>query len=147
MCGHLPDTVADMCIDFVEQYGDEIFDMLVKEMAPKEVCSEIGLCAAVHNKLKVLRQEELQMEHVGFPKSCTVCETIVEYLDKLLEDDTIEESIDQLVEKACKIIPSNAQAKVINNTASLILRYLPSHFCSAKVLWTPTVLIFYISWE
>jgi len=111
VCGHLPDTVADMCIDFVEQYGDEIFDMLVKEMAPKEVCSEMGLCAAVSNKLKVLGQEELQMEHIGFPKTCTVCETIVEYLDKLLEDDTIEESIDQIVEKACKIIPSNAQAK------------------------------------
>ena len=63
------------------------------------------------------------MEHVGYTKTWTVCETIVEYLDKLLEDDTIEEINSQIVEKACKIIPSNAQTKVIDNSTSLIIWY------------------------
>jgi len=112
VCGHLPDTVADMCIDFVEMYGDEIFDMLVQQLAPKMVCKQMGLCAAVQVRpeMKLLGNEEARRE-LGLPSSCSICKVVIEYLDKLLEDETIEDSIDHIIEKACRFIPTNAQAK------------------------------------
>ncbi len=92
-----------MCVDFVEEYGDEIFNQLVQEMAPKRVCAELGLCSA-----KVAPKAIL----VGGTGTCSICENVIEYLDKLLEDDAIEESIDHMVEKACKYIPAGARDTV-----------------------------------
>ena len=102
-----------MCIDFVEMYGDEIFDMLVQQLAPKTVCKQMGLCAAVQVRpeIKLLGNEEARRE-LGLPSSCSICKVVIEYLDKLLEDETIEDSIDHIIEKACRFIPTNAQAKV-----------------------------------
>lgn len=117
-----------MCIDFVEQYGDEIFEMLTSEIAPKAVCLQMGLCTPVDKSPKLLghknehespkllghrnehEQNSLQMK---LPSKCEICEIVIEYLDKLLEDDTIEESIDHIIEKACVVIPRGAQDKVL----------------------------------
>ena len=143
LCSHLPSTVADMCIDFVETYGDEIFDMMVQQVSPKEVCTELGLCSAAMDR-KAIRTEAAQRRpllgrrgekpvtaesdrallgrrgekpdtELGRPLMpvCEICTVVVEYLDKLLQDDQVEDSIDHIVEKACKIIPFNARQKVL----------------------------------
>ena len=124
VCAHLPETVADMCIDFVEQYGDNIFQMLISEVAPKAVCTQLGLCLpfdsvdhdvvpAPAGRLLGHKNEHLdEKDLVGMPGKCEICETVVEYLDKLLMDDTIEESIDHMVERACVVIPHGVRDKV-----------------------------------
>lgn len=103
-----------MCIDFVEQYGDEIFELLTSQIAPKAVCTQLGLCTPLDKSPRLLghRNEQKPLEF-KLPSKCEICETVVEYLDKLLADDTIEESIDRIIEKACVVIPRGAQDRVI----------------------------------
>lgn len=104
-----------MCIDFVEQYGDDIFDLLTSEIAPKAVCTQLGLCSPLEKKPKLLGHQDEQEKSVALtlPSKCEICEIVIEYLDKLLADDTIEESIDHIIERACVVIPRGAQDKVI----------------------------------
>jgi saposin len=116
LCAHLPSTVADMCIDFVEQYGDELFELLTSEIAPKAVCTQMGLCWGVDKSHKLLghkNEKETALEVTGWklPSKCEICEIVIEYLDKLLSDDTIEASIDHIIEKACTVVPRGAQDK------------------------------------
>jgi len=47
MCSYLPSKMSDKCEDFVEQYGDQIIDLIIHaELDPQLVCAEIGLCLA-----------------------------------------------------------------------------------------------------
>ena len=121
LCAHLPDTVADMCIDFVEQYGDEIFELVMSQVAPKAICSQLGLCSPVSSRKLGHKGEHAEAAHLLGRKNehlelswnkCDICETVVEYLDKLLMDDTIEESIDHIIERACVIVPHGVKDKV-----------------------------------
>lgn len=36
---------------------------------------------------------------------CSVCTTVVDYLDKLLEEDDVDHEITRLVEKVCTVVP------------------------------------------
>lgn len=104
-----------MCIDFVEQYGDELFELLTSEIAPKAVCTQLALCTPLDKSPKLLgHKNEKESVELSLPSKCEICEIVVEYLDKLLSDDTIEESIDHIIEKACTIIPRGAQDRVLN---------------------------------
>lgn len=47
VCSYLPESVADQCEEFVDNYGDEIIKLLTEtELSPKEVCSALTLCMA-----------------------------------------------------------------------------------------------------
>lgn len=47
VCAHLPSTLMNDCIDFVDLYGDSIIDILVdQELEPKLVCQKLKLCKA-----------------------------------------------------------------------------------------------------
>lgn len=116
LCAHLPETVADMCIDFVEEYGDEIFKLITGQIAPKAVCIQLGVCLpedAPTQKLLGHKFEHSSNVDLNMPSKCEICEVVVEYLDKLLQDDTIESSIDHVIEKACTVIPHGAKDRVI----------------------------------
>ena len=44
-CSYMPETVADKCIDFVQEYGDEVIDLIIRaEANPELVCSLMTLC-------------------------------------------------------------------------------------------------------
>lgn len=119
-----------MCIDFVEQYGDEIFKLITGQIAPKAVCIQLGICIPDETTQKLLghpfeepkkllghKFEHASNVDLSMPSKCEICETVVEYLDKLLQDDTIEESIDHVIEKACVVIPHGARDRVTNHSA------------------------------
>ena len=45
ICKRLPDeTLTEKCEDFVKQYEKEFIKFLLTEMAPKKICTELGLC-------------------------------------------------------------------------------------------------------
>ena len=44
----MPDSIADKCEDYVQQYGDEIIRLIMEmEMDPDEICAELGLCSTM----------------------------------------------------------------------------------------------------
>ncbi|KZS14611.1 Uncharacterized protein APZ42_019947 [Daphnia magna] len=141
LCAHLPATVADMCIDFVEQYGDELFDLLSSEIAPKVVCTQMGLCLPIDKTPKLLghkNEKETALEVTGWklPSKCEICEIVIEYLDKLLADDTIEASIDHIIERACTIVPHGAKDKctgIVDTYGPYLLSQLATMLDKTKV--------------
>lgn len=47
LCSYMPESIADKCIDFVQQYGDEIIDLIIRaEMNPDQVCAALTLCTS-----------------------------------------------------------------------------------------------------
>ncbi len=47
LCSYMPEMVEDKCIDFVQEYGDEIIDLIIKaEMNPDQVCAALTLCSS-----------------------------------------------------------------------------------------------------
>ena len=48
LCAYMPDSIADKCEDYVQQYGDEIIRLIMEmEMDPDEICAELGLCSTL----------------------------------------------------------------------------------------------------
>lgn len=46
ICTVMPKSINGKCVAFIEQYADLIID-LVETLPPKEVCQNLGVCAAV----------------------------------------------------------------------------------------------------
>jgi len=47
LCSYMPETIGDKCIDFVQEYGDEVIDLIIRaEMNPDQVCSALTLCTS-----------------------------------------------------------------------------------------------------
>jgi phytepsin len=74
------------CEILIEQYGDEIIKMILNGMSPAEVCQNLGLC----------------------PKSryCSICETVMKYVDFLLGNNATEHAILKAMELVCEYLPS-----------------------------------------
>ena len=46
ICAYMPESIAEPCEKYVQQYGDEIIkDIVEMEMDPDQVCAQIGLCS------------------------------------------------------------------------------------------------------
>lgn len=104
ICAHLPGVLADDCIGFVEQYGDAIIKLLVHELSPQTVCQQMNLCKppAFEGTRTVLNMEM---------DKCQVCEGVVNYIDKKLEDGDATTTIDSVLEEVCRLFPRNAKDK------------------------------------
>ncbi|XP_065582128.1 saposin-C-like [Artemia franciscana] len=92
-------------------------------MAPQEVCTALHVC--------LLIGEDDKSFHMN---RCEICEIAVQYFDTLLEDDSVEENIDQILEKVCRIIPAKnrPQCQAVIDTygpyiASLIGQLASAH--------------------
>jgi hypothetical protein len=45
ICSYMPSSIGDKCIEFVQEYGGEIIDLITKaEMNPDQICSALALC-------------------------------------------------------------------------------------------------------
>lgn len=52
LCSYLPQSVADPCTKFVDDYGDELIKLIVEqELAPEELCTEMQLCVSQNQLL------------------------------------------------------------------------------------------------
>lgn len=104
VCAHLPGTIRDDCIGFMDEYGDAIVKLLVKQLDPKMVCSSIGLCeAASYNGLRVGVLNNVNLDN------CEVCEVVVDFVEEELKDDDVQVSLDSIVEEVCKLLPRDPQ--------------------------------------
>merc|ERR1712066_724579 len=57
VCSYMPEAVSDRCVDFVQEYGDEVIRLIVDmEMNPKLVCAALTLCDAVDE----VEEDEMQ---------------------------------------------------------------------------------------
>ena len=46
LCSYLPSELTGTCKAFVEQYGDKLVQLLLKQLDANKICQELGLCKA-----------------------------------------------------------------------------------------------------
>ena len=63
VCSYMPEAVSDKCVDFVQEYGDEVIRLIVDlEMNPKLVCAALTLCETHTDAMDEVEQEEDELE-------------------------------------------------------------------------------------
>ncbi|KAK3891987.1 hypothetical protein Pcinc_004153 [Petrolisthes cinctipes] len=107
VCAHLPGTLQDDCIGFVEQYGDAIIKLLVHELDPEVVCQEMKLCKPPkHTGLRATLNMNFD--------TCGICEYVVTEVDEKLKDPEIVVVLDTDAEELCRLLPNAALHECIN---------------------------------
>lgn len=109
LCDLLPQTYANNCEAFVNEYGSSLLVLIGQEIDPSVVCPKLGMCPSTKRHVGTVAQRA-NIKSVAFD-GCTVCTTVVDYLDKLLEDDNVDQEITQLIEKVCDIMPASVKDK------------------------------------
>lgn len=148
--------LKNKCSQVIEKYGDQIIDLLLKEMTPKAICSELGMCIAEDN---LLIDEALQVSVVAIPSkmeqttavgqvsdspSCVICEYVMTQLETELKDKETQTEIENTVRNICKKLPktvSDKCTKFVDDYGSLIITLLATsppkalciqmHLCAA----------------
>jgi len=132
-CDRLRKNLQSKCHTYIDKYGDKIASLLIKEMEPKTICREIGLCLwseqddleidealkydviALPNDKAFSRKSErlvgLDDVNVNEIPSCVICEFVMTKLEIELKDKTEQEQIKRSIEKICRTMPRTVSQK------------------------------------
>uniref|UniRef100_A0A6B2EIA5 Putative saposin n=1 Tax=Phlebotomus kandelakii TaxID=1109342 RepID=A0A6B2EIA5_9DIPT len=149
--------LRDKCMDYVDKHGDQIADLIMKDLAPKEICHILGYCFFRNEELDVSEpdleiDEALSITVIAKPSApaekmidspsqsdsneCTLCQFIIQQLEKdLINKKTVDE-VKQAVESVCERLPKKISQQCdefVNRYAEVILSILatapPSEVC------------------
>ncbi|KAK6187955.1 hypothetical protein SNE40_005871 [Patella caerulea] len=143
---HLPPMIQRECEDLVRQYTDQLVQLLIQGLDPKQICTEIGLCTST--VLKERKGFEGKIEKGGNSIQCIVCEAVMKNLDDLLGQNRSEEAIKQALDKVCGLLPSWFESEcdsLVKQYTDQIVQLLiqgldPEQICTKIGLCTSTVL-------
>jgi saposin len=90
----LPKSLYQECTDLVNIYSKTLVELLIKGMAPHEVCSYIKLCEkTVEGKQKLSFGQNIvavpQNDFQG-KQACALCEYLLHYIQQALTDPKTE---------------------------------------------------------
>ncbi|XP_056291342.1 prosaposin-like [Pseudoliparis swirei] len=127
-CDSLGPSLADMCKQYVSQYGSLVITVLMS-MDPKDLCAHAGFCAATKKSIPMLKLLPAKVvpalklfpaTEVGSAKpmvqvrespKCAICEFVMQQLESILDDQKTEEEVLHAVEKVCTYLPSSLSAQ------------------------------------
>lgn len=109
-CSYLPKMISSECDAFVNEYGDAVIVLLAQKIDPSVVCVLFKICPTAELKKSVKLD------------TCEICETAVDYIDQLLEDDNVDKEITDLAAKICNLLPESSKQECI----SIVELYGPS---------------------
>lgn len=132
VCSLLPDSLKQTCTETVNNYYDQLVDLIVKGFTPEQVCQELGLCPSARRKLGATRPTK-----VASDETCAYCTTVVQYVYDALQDQKTEEMVKQALDEVCNLFHGDRRQECVNmvNTyfeiiVSLILQdFTPQQIC------------------
>jgi len=105
VCAYLPSSLSKQCNTFVSTYTELIIDMLVNDVSPDMVCTNLGLCKDAYLYLSNTIVKTLPVvKKAPLPKKdpyCTLCQVVVEDLEKSLGDAKTQEAIEEALDVLC----------------------------------------------
>jgi saposin len=128
-CNQLPAPFSTLCVTYVDQFIDQIFDWIDQELDSDAICSLIGLCSA---KSKPARRAMRSKGHLtAMPTGifCDACQEIIYYIEKLLIDGYAKEEIEALVADLCGDLPAPISAfciSVLDQQVDSIIAWIDS---------------------
>jgi saposin len=141
VCKLLPETIQNQCLDFVNRYSNAVIELLAQELKPEQVCTALGLC----RNTKLSQPKSLKAQNsIITDDMCGVCETVIQYVETLMEDNSTVEEIEKILEKVCNFLPSSLQQQcddIIEKYGKTIVDMLiaeasPKEICTAIGLCT-----------
>ncbi|XP_049804326.1 prosaposin [Schistocerca nitens] len=168
LCTKLAKSLAAECEKFVEEYSDQLVDMLVADFTPQEVCAYLKLCDAspkpvidtLSNEIPSASQHHLMPQdiiHSEIQKyrgeACVICEFVLTKIQEQLKDKPTEDEIKAIVHDICNYMPRTVAKECndfVNQYADLVITLLSEtmdpqavctaiKLCSSKSLLKDTV--------
>ena len=126
-------SFKEQCISFVDQYFPQIYDFLVNELNGSVLCSLVSVCpgpglmlsenipimpllpvdktyplekAEPVGPLPIERIMPQTLTMIGNTQLCEFCTYFLHYVQQAITDPMTEEKLEEVVERACKILPS-----------------------------------------
>ncbi|XP_073541951.1 prosaposin [Phyllobates terribilis] len=150
-CDLLGGGISDLCKTYVNQYAELVIQMII-QMPAQQICSASGLCAQEKAQpmvemtpakvlvpaVKLQPAIKIKQEPIQFNPVCEVCEIVIKRLEDLLEKNSTEEHIKEVLEEICSIIPSkyrNACIDFIDTYSAAVIALIaqempPDQICS-----------------
>lgn len=127
-CEKMRANLRPKCHKYVDKYGDKIAEFLLKEMDPKLICAELGLCLfseqedleideALKYDVIAMPQENVVLAKndrysgldesmtIQEPPTCVLCEFVMTKLETELKNKTEQEDIKRAIESICNRMP------------------------------------------
>jgi saposin len=108
-CDELPAPFSSLCITYIDQYIDQIFDWLDQELDSATICGFLGLCSSKAQRAQGARRAIRSKGHLTTMPTgifCDTCQEIVHYIEQLLIDGYAKDAIELLVTDVCNDLPS-----------------------------------------
>lgn len=86
--------LRNKCDALVDKYGDYIVDLIMKELTPKEICRELGMCIL---RMQVETSDDLRITVVAIPASQSTMRRDYEPITNVNDDIfTVDEGDDEV---------------------------------------------------
>lgn len=104
-------VIGQECKSVVATYGKTILDLLLSEVAPKKICSQIGLCVSdgtqdVRMIIESVVDKNNEASHGARDEMCVACQMAVVWLQNQLKQNKPEEKILDYINQLCDRLPS-----------------------------------------
>ncbi|XP_076629716.1 prosaposin isoform X2 [Colletes latitarsis] len=143
VCNKLPKFLSRPCNKFVNNHGDQVIDVIVKDVSPKEVCSVIGLASlpvteefeASDGKPVSSASSETRLEDAG-PTTFIVCDAAMHIIDKELGSDKGKQKVENVVHHVCNKLPkalSRPCNKFVTNHGDQVIDFITKDISPTKV--------------
>uniref|UniRef100_A0A182QQD3 Saposin n=1 Tax=Anopheles farauti TaxID=69004 RepID=A0A182QQD3_9DIPT len=139
------------CEKYIDQHSDQIVDLLMKQLSPKEVCHVLGFCNPANKEpIDELEVDEALLDYVvepavvdtpkelltsptadgvekNQPPQCAICEFVMVKLESELADKKTRNEIETAVRSVCNKLPSTVMKqcdKLIDQYGDFIIKLL-----------------------
>lgn len=112
--------VSMECKTVVKEYGEMILELLMAQIRPSKVCSQIGLCmfdgtrdisAGIESVVEKQNNENSSVKEDAF---CAACEMAVVWIANQLRENQTKELILQYANEVCERLPSPAGESAVD---------------------------------
>ncbi|XP_052900380.1 uncharacterized protein LOC128306806 [Anopheles moucheti] len=136
------------CEKYIDQHSDQIVDLLMKQLSPKEICNTLGFCVSKEfaDELEV---DEALLDYVvepaimepgkdlflsaagavekNQPPQCAICEFVIVKIESELTNKKTRAEIEDAVRTVCNKMPSTITKqcdKLIDQYGEFIIKFL-----------------------
>ncbi|XP_053678850.1 uncharacterized protein LOC128729217 [Anopheles nili] len=142
------------CEKYVDQHSDQIVELLMRQLSPKEICHSLGFCVAAKDTVDELEVDEALLDYVvepavvesapeellsspneytfvelnqSQPPQCAICEFVMVKLESELANKKSQTAIENAVRNVCSKLPSTVTKqcdKLIDQYGVFIIKFL-----------------------
>lgn len=130
VCNVLPSSLKQSCLDFVNVYGRAILSLLETQVSPAEVCTLLGLCKS--QKVELVKYEP----KVDDAETCLICETVIQYVETLVNENSTVQEVDAILKKVCNFLPDTMKIQcdsLVDEYSDLIIKYIVAQYNPKEV--------------